>query len=404
MPVFNYNAIDQEGQRKKGQVEAVNVEVAINSLQKRGLTISSINSDEEKKKGLLTEVRFFERVSNKDVVVLSRQISTLFGASVSALRIFRLIAEETENRALRDILNEVADDLQGGSSISEALSKHPKVFSEFYINMVRSGEESGKLDEVFEYLADYLDRTYEVTSKAKSALIYPLFVVATFILVMILMMVVVIPKITAIITEAGQEIPIYTKIVIATSNFLVNNGIWMAILLVIAGFVVGRYIQKTDEGKVMWSEFKLSIPYLGNLYRKLYLSRIADNMHTMVLSGIPMVQALEVTANVVGDRVYKEIMLEVLEAVRGGSSVSKALDGYEQIPGIMVQMVKVGEETGEIGKIMETLASFYRREVQLAIDTLVDLIEPILIVGLGIGVGVLLAAVILPIYSLSGAF
>lgn len=404
MPIFKYSAIDQEGKRIKGEVEAINVEVAISSVQKRGLTIASIDSDEEEKKGLFREIKIFQRVSNKDVVILSRQIATLFEAQVSALRVFKLIANETQNPALREVMQEVATDLQGGSAISAALDKHPKVFSEFYVNMVKSGEESGKLDQTFEYLADYLDRTYEVTSKAKSALIYPAFVIFTFIAVMALMMTVVIPRISTIIIESGQEIPIYTKIVIGTSNFVVDYGLWLAIALAIIGGILARYVQKTDDGKLAWSQFRLGIPYVGDLYQKLYLSRIADNMNTMIISGIPMVQALEVTAGVVGDRVYKNILTEALDAVRGGSSVSKAMSNYPEIPGIMVQMIKVGEETGELGKILATLAKFYRREVQTAVDTLVDLIEPIMIVALGVGVGILLAAVLLPIYNISSGF
>jgi len=404
MPLFNYNAIDGAGQRVKGEIEAINVEVAISSLQKRGFTIASIDSEEQEKRGLFREIKIFRRISNKDVVILSRQISTLFGAQVSALRVFKLIANETQNMALREVMQQVAEDLQGGSNISDALEKHPEVFSEFYVNMVRSGEESGKLDQVFNYLADYLDRTYEVTSKAKSALIYPAFVIFTFVAVMTLMMTVVIPKISSIIIESGQEIPFYTRLVIGVSNFLVNYGLWLAIIIAIAVVVFVRYIQKTEDGKIAWSHFRLGVPYIGNLYQKLYLSRIADNMNTMIISGIPMVQALEVTANVVGDRVYKNILLDALDAVRGGSSVSKALSNYPEIPGIMVQMLKVGEETGEVGKIMNTMANFYRREVQTAVDTLVDLIEPVMIIALGVGVGILLTAVIMPIYNISAGY
>jgi len=405
VPIFNYNAIDQEGKKAKGEIEAINVEVAISSLQKRGFTIANIVSKEDaENKGLFKEIKIFQRVSNKDVVIMSRQIATLFEAQVSALRVFKLIASETQNPMLRDVMQEVATDLQGGSQISAALAKHPKVFSDFYVNMVHSGEESGKLDQTFLYLADYLDRTYEVTSKAKSALIYPAFVIFTFVAVMVLMMTVVIPKITAIIVDSGQEIPIYTKIVIGVSNFTVDYGLWIAIALVIIGSVAWRYVQKTEDGKRAWSEFRLGIPFVGNLYQKLYLSRIADNMNTMIISGIPMLQALEVTAGVVGDKVYNEILTEALDAVRGGSSVSKALSGYPEIPGIMTQMIKVGEETGELGKILATMAKFYRREVETAVDALVDLIEPVMIILLGLGVGILLASVLLPIYNLTASF
>src|SRR5262245_20449665 len=219
--LFNYKAIDSTGAEKSGSIDAVNVDVAINSLQRRGLIISEIKSAEDEGGLLSRNLTIFQRVSNKDVVILSRQMSTLFSAQVSALRIFRLLSTEAENPALQTILSEVADDLQGGSSISKALSKHPKVFSPFYVNMVKAGEESGKLDETFVYLADYLDRNYAVTSKAKNALIYPAFVIFTFVVVMVLMLTLVIPKISAILESAGQTVPIYTRIVIGMSTFVV---------------------------------------------------------------------------------------------------------------------------------------------------------------------------------------
>jgi type IV pilus assembly protein PilC len=401
MAVFLYKALTKEGQPQEGTIEAVNIEVAISSLQKRNLIISQINPAD--KGGLLgSELTFFSRVSNKDVVILSRQIATLFQAQVSALRVFKLIAAETENALLRKSLSQVADDLQAGSNISEALSKHPKVFSEFYVNMVKAGEESGKLDTTFQYLADYLDRTYEVTSKATHALIYPAFVITVFFGVMILMLTVIIPKITSIIKDSGQEVPFYTKIVIGISDFLVNYGIFLAIAVVLGAAGLWWY-SKTPQGRLSFGSFKLHVPYLGTLYRKLYLSRIADNMHTMVLSGIPMVHALEITAAVVGNDIYKEILTKSIEEVRGGSSLSASLAQYPEIPGIMVQMIKVGEETGELGNILKTMADFYRREVSNAVDTLVSMIEPLMIVGLGVGVGILLASVLMPIYNLAGS-
>jgi type IV pilus assembly protein PilC len=339
-------------------------------------------------------------VSNKEVVVLSRQLATLFQAQVSALRVFRLLATEVENPNLARSLTEIADDLQAGSSISKALSKHPKVFTEFYVNMVKSGEESGKLDEVFVFLADYLDRTFEVNSKAKNALIYPAFVVFTFVVVMILMLTVVIPKISTILTDSGQEIPIYTRIVIGFSNVLTNYGIFLLPVLLIGGFFLWKFLQ-TPVGKYSLDEAKLKFPFVKSLYQKLYLSRISDNMNTMLVSGISMVRALELTAGVVGNQVYKKVLDDATEAVKGGRTVSESLADKKVIPGIMIQMIKVGEESGELGKILKTLSTFYSREVVNAVDTLVDLIEPVMIVLLGLGVGFLLASVLIPIYNIS---
>lgn len=400
--LFTYQAVDAQGEKKTGSIDAVNVDIAIASLQRRGFVITNIHETGGKKSVFDVNISLFDRVSNKDIVILSRQLSTLFEAQVSALRVFRLLGEETENKLLRVKLATIADDLQGGSSISSALAKHPTVFSEFYISMVKAGEESGRLDETFNYLADYLDRTYELTSKAKSALIYPSFVVFTFVTVMVLMFTVVIPKISAIIVESGQEIPIYTKVVLAISNGLVHYGFVIVGVLAILGFLGYRFV-RTPEGRIAFDRFKLSVPYISTLYKKLYLSRLSDNMNTMLVSGIPMIRALELTSSVIDNKIYNAIIAKAVESVKGGKPVSEALSGNDQIPGIMIQMIKVGEETGELGNILKTLAKFYAREVATAVDALVDLIEPLMIVMLGLGVAFLLAAVLVPIYNISSA-
>ncbi|HEY4503874.1 MAG TPA: type II secretion system F family protein [Candidatus Paceibacterota bacterium] len=400
--LFNYQAIDQTGAEKKGSIDAVNVDIAIASLQRRGLVITAIHEEGEKSSFLSINISFFDRVSNKDVVILSRQLATLFQAQVSALRIFRLLSEESDNKVLGKQLGEVADDLQSGNSISNSLSKHPKVFSEFYVNMVKAGEESGKLDETFNYLADYLDRTYELMAKVKGALIYPAFVIITFVTVMVLMFTMVIPKISAILVDSGQEVPFYTKIVLGISNFFISYGFVLLAIVIVGGFFGYRYI-KTPVGRLTFDKMKLGIPYVSNLFRKLYLSRLADNMNTMLVSGIPMIRALELTSSVINNTVYGSIIANAVENVKAGKVVSEALSGNKEIPGIMIQMMKVGEETGELGSILKTLANFYTREVKTAVDALVDLIEPAMIVLLGAGVAILLASVLIPIYNIASA-
>lgn len=399
--LFKYQALDAQGQERTGTVDALSMDVAVSTLQRRNLIVSSIEPEVEKT-FFSTDFSLFQHVSNKEIVILSRQIATLFEAQVSALRVFRLLAAEVDNKLLAEILTSVADDLQGGSSISKALSRHPKVFSGFYVNMVRAGEESGKLSTTFGYLADYLDRTYEVQSKAKNALIYPAFVIMVFFAVMGLMLTLVIPKISAILIDSGQKVPLYTQIVIGLSNFLVNYGFVILIAICIALFLSYRSLQ-TPQGKLMFDSVKLDIPYLGDLYEKLYLSRISDNFATMLVSGVPVVEAVEITAAVVDSATYEALLHQVAEDVKGGASISDALARHKEIPGIMSAMVRVGEETGELGSILATLAKFYQREVSTAVDTLVDLIEPLMIVMLGLGVGILLAAVLIPIYNLAGS-
>jgi type IV pilus assembly protein PilC len=397
---FKYEALDGTGKATSGVVNANSQDAAIVALQRKGLTITNITGSE--KKGLLQSlggITFFAGVSSRELVLLSRQIATLFEAQVSALRIFRLLAEQAEKPFLRGVLTQISDDLQGGNAISKALAKHPKVFSDFYVNMVRAGEESGKLDETFMFMADYIDRSYELTSKARNALVYPGFIFLTFCAVMILMLTVIIPKIGVILTDAGGTLPIYTQFVLGLSSFLVDYGIFLLIAMIIGGYFVYRYAQ-TPAGRSTFSHLKLSVPYIGNLFQKLYLTRIADNMHVMLNSGISAVRAIEITAAVVDNDIYEKILREALEGVKGGASISSVFAQYpKEVPVIMVQMLQVGEETGELGVILERLARFYQREVNSAVDTLVSLIEPALIIMLAVGVGFLLASVLLPIYN-----
>ncbi|MES3031750.1 MAG: type II secretion system F family protein [Patescibacteria group bacterium] len=398
--LFKYKAIDSQGSNKEGEIDASSRDIAISGLQRRGLVIISIK-DEGEKKSLLS-ISFFEKVSNKDVVILSRQIATLFEAQVSALKAFTMLAANTENKLLGKKLTTVGDDLQAGVSISGALAKHPDIFSDFYVNMVKVGEETGKLNQTFMHLAEYLDRQYALTSKTRNALIYPVFVIITFIVVMTLMFVVVIPKLSSIILDSGQDIPFYTKIVIAISNLFTHYGIFLLIFLVLLGIWVWR-LSNTEKGKIYLDSLKLSLPAVGNLYKRLYLSRITDNLDTMLSAGVPIVRAIEITAEVVGSRVYKTLLGDVSDGVKSGLALSAAFSKHDkEIPGILVQMTQVGEETGSLGSVLKTLTDFYKREVDDAIDTLVGLIEPIMIVVLGLGVGVLLVSVLMPIYNLAG--
>lgn len=399
--LFKYKAIDDKGVNKEGEIDASNRDIAISGLQRRGLVVITIVEESETKS--IFEFSFFEKVKTKDVVILSRQIATLFEAQVSALKAFTMLATNTENKLLGRKLTQIGDDLQAGISISGALSRHPDVFSDFYVNMVKVGEETGKLNQTFLHLADYLDRQYALTSKTRNALIYPAFVVLTFFVVMTLMFTIVIPKLSSIILDSGQEAPFFTKIVIGVSNLFVHYGFFVLIFLVLLGIWVWR-LSSTPKGKVYLDTLRLSTPAVGNLYKKLYLSRITDNLNTMLSSGVPIVRSIDITAEVVGSLVYKKVLGEVADSVKSGVALSAALEKHgEQMPGILVQMVMVGEETGSLGTILKTLTDFYKREVDDAVDTLVGLIEPVMIVVLGLGVGVLLVSVLMPIYNMAGS-
>lgn len=397
--LFKYKVIDTEGKEQSGQIEAPDSNLAVSSLQKRGFIVISVVAETEKT-FIQKNLPFFDRIPMKDVVIMSRQTAALFEAQVSAVKVFNLLSENLESKSLRIILQSVSQDIQSGISISGAMSKYPQAFSNFYVNMVRAGEESGKLTETFNFLADYLERSYELNNKTRNALIYPAFVILTFIVVMVLMLVMVIPRLSAILIESGQKIPIYTQAVIALSNFFVNYGIFILLFVAIAGIFVWRS-SRSENGKFRIDSLKINLPYFGNLYRKIYLSRIADNMDTMLSAGIPIVRALEISSDVVDNKVYEGIINSALNEVKGGSTISSAFGKHPEMPPIMVQMVKVGEETGSLGSILKTLARFYRREVDTTVDTLIGLIEPAMIILLGLGVGFLLTSILVPIYNIA---
>ena len=396
--LFKYKAVTKTGGEAIGDIEAQNKDAAINALQRSGLVVVSVQ-DSSEKSVLNLNFNLFNRISPKDIAVISRQIATLLGAHVPALKTFRFIATESENPLVSKTFIQISDDIQNGISISDALAKHPLVFSDFYVNMVRGGEESGGLSETFVALAEQLERSSELVSKVRGALIYPIFVFVVFFVVMILLLTLVVPQLADIITQSGQAVPVYTTMVIGLSSLLIHYGFFILMVVVAALFLVWRYLLKAD----FIQRGKLWIPVIGKLYRMLYLMRIADNMNVMLANGISMVRSLEITAKVVDDRVYQEILLESLAAVKGGASFSSALEGRREIPNMMVQMIKVGEETGEMAVLLQKVAVLYQHEVSESIGAVISLIEPAMIVALGLGVGIVFASVLIPVYQIAGS-
>lgn len=401
--IFHYTALNGDGVKTEADIEAVNVDTAISMLQKRGLSVLDIKDKSEEKPSALAALNpFREKIKPKDVVIFSRQIATLFEAGVSALKAFRLLAAENDNQELQRQLTGVADDIEAGISLSQALSQKPEIFSPFYVNMVKAGEESGKLNESFMYLADYLDRDYELKQKVKKALTYPSFVVGTFIVIMAGMFTFVIPKMAAMFADQGAELPTITRIVLGVSNLFAKYWLYTIPLIIVGGWMFYRWSQ-TPEGKRRIDETKTKIPVFKTLFQRIFLTRLADNMNTMLSSGVPIVRSIDITAAVVDNVVYEDLLKRVSQKVQTGTAFSKALYEEPQVPNILVQMVRIGEETGELGYILKNLATFYKRELDTTIDNVIGLIEPAMIVGLGLGVGVLVSSVLLPMYSLSSA-
>jgi type IV pilus assembly protein PilC len=398
--LFSYKVLTAQGVESTGQIDAVNQDAAMASLQRRGFIVVSIVATQVKK-GILGKVPFLGKVSQKSIVMMSRQISALFDAQISAMKAFTLMADNTEDKTLKFALSSIVQDIQGGISISSAMEKHPAAFSNFYVSMVRAGEESGKLTETFQYLADYLERAYELSSKTRSALIYPGFILSTFIGVMVLMLTFLIPKLSVILKETGGTLPWYTKITFMMSDLLVHYGIFLLIGLVVGIFFIFQSM-RSAQGRKNLDHWKLKAPVFGNLFSKLYLSRVADNLDTMLSSGIPVLRALELTGDIVDNEVFHGIMLDAVNDVKGGISISSSFEKHPEIPPVMISMIRIGEETGTLGPILKKMAKFYKREVDDAVDTMIGLIEPVMIVMLGIGVGGLLTSVLIPIYNISG--
>lgn len=398
--LFHYTAINQDGTKTEADIESATVDAAIALLQKRGLSVVDIK-DKGDTAGFTFKL-FKERIKAKDVVIFSRQIATLFEAGVSALKAFRLLAAENDNKELQRELTDVADDIESGISLSDALAKRPALFSPFYVNMVKAGEESGKLNESFLYLADYLDRDYELKQKVKKALTYPMFVVGTFIVIMVGMFIFVIPKMAAMFADNGAELPTVTKIVLGISEIFVKYWMIAFPAMIVGGWFFYRWAQ-TEEGTRWLDETKTKIPVIKSLYQRIFLTRLADNMNTMLSSGVPIVRSIDITSAVVDNVVYKDLLKRVSAKVQTGTAFSKALYEEPFVPNILVQMVRIGEETGELGYILKNLATFYKRELDTSIDNVIGLIEPAMIVGLGLGVGVLVSSVLLPMYTLSSS-
>lgn len=399
--LFKYRAKDKEGKELTGTVEAPNMELAVLAAQKKDLIIISI-LPQDNVSFLQKSLSSFERIKFQEIVIISRQLSTLFQAKVPVIDSLKIIIEETDNIALKKHLSGVIEDIEGGLSMSQAFSAHQQVFSKFYVSMVKVGEESGKLDEIFLFLADYLERSYELSSKIKNAFIYPAFVLVAFIAVMAVILVFVVPKLTSIIEESNQAVPVFTKIIIGISNVLRRFGFLILILFGFLIFMFYRYI-KSGEGRDTISKIQVSVPMFNKLFKEFYLARVADNLDTLLSGGVTVVRSIELTADIVGNEVYKKILLESLEAIKSGGSISGTFSRYKEMPKFVTQMIRIGEETGKLNFVLQTISKFYRKEVNLTVDNMVKLIEPILILFLGGAVAIVVAAVLIPIYNIASA-
>ncbi len=332
-----------------------------------------------------------------------RQLAILFEANVSPLDSLKILGSQTKNPLFREILFEIERGVRGGETISRAMSKHPKVFTTFYVNVVSAGEASGKLHEVLNYLADHAEREYNLNHKVRGAFTYPASIMTIFIIVMILMMVYVVPQLTGMLEEMGQELPFSTKLLIASSNIL-KSWFWL-ISLIFIGIVgaIWKFL-KTPDGRIVFDTIKLKIPIFKTLFQKIYLARFAENLKTLLIGGIPILKSLDITATVIGNKVYEKIIKEAREKVRIGETISSAFSSYpKRVPPMVSQMIGVGEKTAQLDIILEKVAKFYHQDVDRMVSNMTQLIEPIMILVLGAGTAFLLTSILTPIYSIGSS-
>ena len=398
---FQYKVFGQDGLIRNGEMAGISRDDVIHKLQSEGDIIIEIK-EQDITASLSLFDRYFNKVKQEDIVIFTKQLSNLLGNGIQALRAFRLLASDVGSKALSLRLSIIADDIQQGLPIWKALLRHPDVFDTFYVAIVHSGEETGKLKDSLEYLANYITNTYELNRKTKKALTYPAFVVVVFIGVMMIMSIYVIPQLSSLLSSQGAALPLPTKIVIASSDFL--REYWYVVIAFMVGIVsYFFYVNSTPAGKAYIDYIKLKIPIINKLLNKLYISRFATNLNTMLSSGISMVEALNITSEVVDNYVYKKMIERILARVENGKSLSSAMSEETLMPNIMIQMTRIGEETGSIGPMLSSIADFYTKELERTIDTTISLIEPLMVVVMGVAVGGLMAAVLLPLYNLTSS-
>lgn len=395
---FEYQAKDNMGNLRTGFVVAETQANAEKLLSDNELVILSLTTVEE---DILEKIwPFGKTIPQKELVLFSRQLATLIGAKVPIIQSLRILIDQVSNQRLKKVIEDLIASIEGGNSLSLSLSRHPHIFGSVYVSVVRSGELSGSLENSLNYLSAQLEKDYELTSKVKAAMTYPMFVLGALVVVGALMFLFILPKLTDILESQGGSLPFITVALIAFTKFFQQYWWTLFLALVVIYFALRYYVQ-TPSGRYIFDMLKIKTPIIGAIFEKIYIARFARNLSTLVLGGIPIIKALEVVAELVNNVIYRDIILEAAEKLASGKTISQALAGHKEIPVIVTQMVKVGEESATLTDILAKLAVFYEKEVDAKISTLTSLMEPIIMVVLGIAVGILVAGILLPIYNLA---
>lgn len=405
MPTFYYTAKSQKGKTKSGTLEVKDKLTLAQALRREGFILTSAQSieEEQKKKKIDLSSRLkgiLGRVTLIEKVMFTRHLAVMIGAGFSLHKGLEVLAKQTKNSNFKKIIRDITNRIKKGETLAASLAKYPKVFNKFFVSMVKVGEKGGNLEEVLKILADYLKKEHEFRTKVKGAMIYPAVIVIAMIGIAILMMIVVMPKITAMFEELKVDLPFTTKIIIAISNFLVNYFVIGILILLVCIVVIFKFL-RTKKGKQLSSWFFLKTPLFNKLTRKMNCARFARSFSSLMKSGVPVVESLTITAQTVGNVYYTKSLIEASVEVKKGKKIQESLEKNKEIYPILVsQMIGVGEETGQLSEITERLASFYEEEVKNITDNLASVIEPILMIIIGIVVGFFAVSMIQPMYSM----
>ncbi|MEI8343884.1 MAG: type II secretion system F family protein [Candidatus Moraniibacteriota bacterium] len=397
---FSFQAKSSLGDLREGQIEAVSRDAAATMLQAKGLVPISIEQEKKVPEIIKDLQHLWEGINLREVAVFYRQMSTLIEAKVAIIYSMRAVADQTENTYLRTVIWDMVDDLEDGMPLSESMSKHPDVFESLAVSMVQAGEISGNLERSISFLAENAEKNYDLTSKIRSALFYPTFVLSAAAIIGFVVSTLVLPKLTAVFKDMGVEVPWYTRALMSFGDFM--SQYWWAALLFLIALISGTiYYLRSEDGKREWDVVKMKIPIVGNVFKFVYLARFSENLAVLLAGGIPIVRALTIISSVVNSTAYESVILRAADEVKKGGTMSSVFARSSHFPPIVPQMIKIGEDSGKISEVLNHIAVFYGKETDNITRNLSTMLEPILISLLGIGVAILVFAILIPIYNLS---
>jgi type IV pilus assembly protein PilC len=400
MPLFKYQARNTMGKILDGTMEVESEAAASAALKQKRLEVISLASVGGLELLIINITKKQPKVSTKDVVIFSRQFSTMINSGLPILQGLSIVAEQAENKDFRGLMSKVRDDISNGIPLSEAISRHPKVFSTLYVNMVKAGEQGGILDIIFERLSEYMEKAEGVTRKVKSAMMYPIVVMSVACLVVIFLMVKVVPTFAEVFQSFGAELPLPTRMVLGLSNFLISPKAVFLVIFVVGAIIAFNLYKRTKSGAFNVDKVILKLPVFGVLARKAAVAKFARTFGTLIKSGVPIMDALETVAKTSGNLVVEKALIDARDSVRAGKTLTQPLKESNIFPPMVTQMINVGEETGALDAMLSKVADFYEEEVDTAVDGITTIIEPILIVFLGVTLGFIVVAMFMPMFEL----